>query len=143
MGLLPEERCKSEAFCSNIRLKKASIFAIKPVSSVRWVARSAPHCKPLNEVGERIASEIADKGAITFARFMEVALYCPICGYYEKEEDIIGRRGDYYTNVSVGGLFGEMLAFQFSEWLEQIHEARPETSRPDPAGTAGGRGEVM
>ena len=97
----------------------------------------------MNEVGERIASEIADKGAITFARFMEVALYCPICGYYEKEEDIIGRRGDYYTNVSVGSLFGELLAFQFAEWLEQIHESRPETSRPDPMGAAGGRGEVM
>ena len=27
-GALPEERCKSEAFCSSMRLKKASIFAI-------------------------------------------------------------------------------------------------------------------
>ena len=74
---------------------------------------------------------------------MEVALYCPICGYYEKEEDIIGRRGDYYTNVSVGGLFGEMLAFQFAEWLEQTQESRTETSHPDPTGTVGGRAEVM
>jgi SAM-dependent MidA family methyltransferase len=97
----------------------------------------------LNEVGERIAGEIADKGAITFARFMDVALYCPNCGYYEKEEDIIGRRGDYYTNVSVGSLFGELLAYQFAEWLQQIQESRTEVSGSDSAGTARGRGEGM
>lgn len=51
---------------------------------------------------------------------MELALYCPDCGYYEKEDDKIGRGGDFYTSVSVGGLFGELLAFQFSEWLEQL-----------------------
>jgi len=56
---------------------------------------------------------------ISFARFMELALYCPDYGYYEKEEDRIGRRGDYYTSVSVGSLFGELLACQFAEWLSQ------------------------
>ena len=63
------------------------------------------------------------RAAITFARFMELALYCPNCGYYEREEDIIGRQGDYYTSVSVGSLFGELLAFQFAEWLAQDEDA--------------------
>ena len=49
---------------------------------------------------------------------MELALYCPNCGYYETEEDIIGRHGDYYTSVSTGSLFGELLGFQFAEWLQ-------------------------
>ncbi len=48
---------------------------------------------------------------------MNLALYCPEYGYYEKEEDKIGRRGDFFTSVSVGPLFGELLAFQFAEWL--------------------------
>ena len=48
---------------------------------------------------------------------MEIALYCPVYGYYEKEEDTIGRGGDYYTSVSVGPLFGELLAWQFARWL--------------------------
>lgn len=48
---------------------------------------------------------------------MELALYCPLCGYYEKKEDTPGRRGDFYTSVSVGPLFGELLAFQFAEWF--------------------------
>jgi len=61
---------------------------------------------------------------IPFARFMELALYCPDCGYYEKENDNIGRRGDFYTSVSVGPLFGELLAFQFAEWLGQLSSDR-------------------
>lgn len=48
---------------------------------------------------------------------MRLALYCPVYGFYEKEEDRIGRNGDFYTSVSVGNLFGELLAFQFAEWL--------------------------
>ncbi|HEX7577180.1 MAG TPA: SAM-dependent methyltransferase, partial [Verrucomicrobiae bacterium] len=30
----------------------------------------------------------------------------------------IGRRGDFYTSVSAGELFGQLLAFQFANWLE-------------------------
>lgn len=55
-----------------------------------------------------------------FARFMELALYCPNLGYYEAKRDTVGRRGDFYTSVSVGNLFGELLAFQFAEWLEVL-----------------------
>lgn len=53
---------------------------------------------------------------------MALALYCPVCGYYEKEDDRIGRRGDFYTSVSVGSLFGELLALQFSEWAKTFGE---------------------
>ena len=59
-------------------------------------------------------------GVLSFARFMELALYCPVYGFYEKETDNIGRDGDFYTNVSTGSLFGELLAFQFAEWLEEM-----------------------
>jgi len=71
------------------------------------------------------------------ARFMELALYCPNSGYYEKggtliadrgsqileycnPNSAIGRNGDFYTSVSTGSLFGEMLAFQFAQWLEGL-----------------------
>ena len=63
---------------------------------------------------------IKQGGVLPFARFMELALYCPKLGYYEAKKDSIGRRGDYYTSVSVGSLFGELLAFQFDEWLQDL-----------------------
>jgi len=49
---------------------------------------------------------------------MELALYCPVYGYYEKEGDTVGQKGDFYTSVSVGTLFGQLLAVQFAEWLD-------------------------
>jgi SAM-dependent MidA family methyltransferase len=55
---------------------------------------------------------------------MELALYCPVYGFYETEGDKIGRAGDFYTSVSVGSLFGELLAFQFSDWLSEIRAAK-------------------
>lgn len=69
---------------------------------------------------EIIKAEIAGAGAIPFVRFMELALYCPDYGFYERESDTVGRRGDFYTSVSVGPLFGELLAFQFAEWLVKL-----------------------
>ncbi|HWX21650.1 MAG TPA: SAM-dependent methyltransferase [Candidatus Binatia bacterium] len=73
----------------------------------------------MSQVVEKIASEISSAGAIPFSRFMELALYCPVYGYYEAEKDILGRQGDYYTSVSVGPLFGGLLAAQLAEWLGQ------------------------
>ncbi len=61
---------------------------------------------------------------------MELALYCPDCGYYEKENDTLGRRGDFYTSVSVGRLFGELLAFQFAAWLAAPGDC---SSEPPPS----------
>ncbi len=78
----------------------------------------------VNTVLDIIRHEIQKSGVLSFARFMELALYCPEYGYYETKKDI-GRRGDFYTSVSVGSLFGELLAFQFAEWLEQMLEPNP------------------
>jgi len=63
---------------------------------------------------------VARGGVLPFARFMELALYCPKLGYYETKKDSVGRRGDFYTSVSVGDLFGRLLAFQFARWLEEL-----------------------
>ena len=57
---------------------------------------------------------------MSFERFMELALYAPGVGYYERPEGRIGRRGDFYTSVSVGEVFGFLLAAEavdrFSTW---------------------------
>ncbi len=70
----------------------------------------------MNALTEIIRGEIAERGFLPFPRFMELALYCPKHGYYETKKDNPGRRGDYYTSVGVGEVFGQLLAFQFANW---------------------------
>lgn len=67
---------------------------------------------------ELIQHEIVANGILSFARFMELALYCPDYGYYQTKKDNPGRRGDFFTSISTGALFGQLLAFRFAEWLE-------------------------
>jgi SAM-dependent MidA family methyltransferase len=62
-----------------------------------------------------IRAEIETSGPVSFAWFMQQALYHPEHGYYSSGQCAIGRRGDYFTNVSVGPLFGHLLAEQFAE----------------------------
>lgn len=64
---------------------------------------------------------IERQGVIPFVQFMEWSLYRPKHGYYErKARERIGREGDYYTSVSTSSLFGELLAFQFAQWLTEV-----------------------
>src|SRR3954470_7877001 len=74
----------------------------------------------MQEVAEKIRHEIHFRGVIPFSAFMEQALYCPVYGFYEKERDIIGRRGDFYTSPAVGPLFGQLLAWRLAEWLFEL-----------------------
>jgi SAM-dependent MidA family methyltransferase len=76
----------------------------------------------MNPLSEIIRREAAQSGVLSFARFMELALYCPVHGYYETKKDNPGRHGDFYTSVGVGELFGQLLAFQFAGWLQaEVH----------------------
>ena len=75
---------------------------------------------PLAEI---LRAEIARSGPIPFRRFMERALYDPAHGYYASGRAAIGRGGDFLTSVSVGPLYGRLLATQFEEMWE--HLGRP------------------
>jgi SAM-dependent MidA family methyltransferase len=94
----------------------------------------------VNRLHEIIELETRNNGVISFARFMELALYCPVYGYYEKEGDTAGRRGDYITSVSVGSLFGELLACQFAAWLEAALHGKCEWKRQEKRVPDRGRG---
>jgi len=72
---------------------------------------------------ELIHQEIqANGGQITFARYMEMALYAPKLGYYTKTRTQIGKEGDYYTSVSVGSLLGRLLAKQLRQFQSQFED---------------------
>ena len=59
--------------------------------------------------------QISNHGPVTFKWFMQQALYHPEFGYYGGGRARIGRKGDFYTSVSVGRIFGELMAKQFEE----------------------------
>jgi SAM-dependent MidA family methyltransferase len=67
-----------------------------------------------------IRAEIEKRGPVSFAWFMHQALYHPEHGYYSSGRCAIGRKGDYFTNVSVGPLFGQSLGAQFAEIWERL-----------------------
>lgn len=58
---------------------------------------------------------------------MGMALYDATHGYYAKGPGRTGRAGDFFTSVSVGPVFGELLAGQFCEVWEQLGKPAPFT----------------
>lgn len=58
---------------------------------------------------------------------MAAALYDPAHGYYARETRQVGREGDFFTSVSVGPVFGALLARRFLKWwidAEKPHQWR-------------------
>jgi SAM-dependent MidA family methyltransferase len=72
---------------------------------------------------EIILSEISAFGTISFARFMEIALYHPVHGYYSTGSNI-GKSGDFYTSVTVGNIFARILYSQFEEVWTALGQPR-------------------
>jgi SAM-dependent MidA family methyltransferase len=90
----------------------------RPALSVeRWALRTQTGNAALIEL---IRTEIRNRGPQPFDWFMEQALSHPEHGYYSSGRCVIGRKGDYFTNVSVGPLFGQLMLAQFAEIWEQL-----------------------
>lgn len=71
-------------------------------------------------LSQHIRSQIeAAGGWISFARYMELALYTPGLGYYSGGAEKFGQRGDFVTAPQISPLFGRVLARQFAEVLQQ------------------------
>ena len=74
----------------------------------------------MTEIAKIVREAVEKEGVISFAEFMRLALYCPKYGYYEQARGRIGRTGDFYTNVSTGSLFSDLLGFQFVQRLQGL-----------------------
>ena len=67
----------------------------------------------------RIRAEIdAAGGWISFARYMDLALYAPGLGYYAAGAAKFGAAGDFVTAPEISGLFGATLARQVAQVLQ-------------------------
>jgi SAM-dependent MidA family methyltransferase len=72
-----------------------------------------------------LRDEITEHGPLQFVDFMAVALYQPRLGYYAQGTRQVGRGGDFFTSVSVGPLFGALLARRMlREWRESGQPVR-------------------
>ena len=68
------------------------------------------------DVESEIWRRIREQGRITFAEFMELALFWPNGGYYSNPDNI-GPKGDFYTSPSAHPAFGALVCVQaFQMW---------------------------
>ena len=86
-----------------------------------------------------IRRRIEERGKITFAEFMEVALYWPEGGYYMArtllgggqstntplDEGPFGAAGDYYTSPMVHPAFGALLSVQLFQMWQVLGKPKP------------------
>jgi SAM-dependent MidA family methyltransferase len=95
------------------------------------VTAPAPLPPPLVEI---LAARVAANGPITFAEYMETALYHPQFGYYTKPGAPVRR--DYFTSVDVSPLFGRLIARQLQEMWSKL--GRPSRFHIVEAGAGSG-----
>lgn len=74
-----------------------------------------------DRVAEHVRNLIAQAGgSISFAEFMQHVLYAPGLGYYVSGTTKFGADGDFVTAPETSPLFGQVLARQCAQVLEQI-----------------------
>ncbi len=77
------------------------------------VPEATRHSEQLTETIRHVIAE--NGGWISFARYMELALYTPGLGYYTAGAHKFGEAGDFITAPELSSLFGRTLAKQVSE----------------------------
>ncbi|MEO0795912.1 MAG: SAM-dependent methyltransferase [Verrucomicrobiota bacterium] len=65
-----------------------------------------------DEFLKRFEPFATEDGLVTYADFSRVALYDPDFGYYQSNQERVGKADgtDFYTSVSVGPVFGQLVA---------------------------------
>jgi SAM-dependent MidA family methyltransferase len=84
----------------------------------------------MNELGEIIREEIRARGPMTFARYMELALYHPALGYYAggaESREPLSWSGDYFTSGDVSPLWGWAMARRLQQMWELLGRPEPFT----------------
>jgi SAM-dependent MidA family methyltransferase len=71
---------------------------------------------------QAIRERIEQQNSISFAQFMQMALYQPGLGYYSSGSHKFGKHGDFITAPELGSLFAQCMAQQFQQVLSQIKE---------------------
>lgn len=76
-----------------------------------------------HKVQEAIKAKIDHaNGWISFANYMEQALYAPGLGYYSSGTSKFGNQGDFVTAPEISSLFGRTLSRQAIQILKQVNQ---------------------
>ncbi|MFW0083149.1 MAG: class I SAM-dependent methyltransferase [Coxiella-like endosymbiont] len=67
-----------------------------------------------------VAQEIINNGPLTFARYMQLALYAPGLGYYSAGAQKFGKAGDFITAPEISPLFSKAVAKQCQQILTDL-----------------------
>ncbi|TGU71615.1 SAM-dependent methyltransferase [Geomonas terrae] len=89
------------------------------------------------KLAELILKRIRTRGDITFASFMESALYEPDLGYYTSPGRKVGAEGDFYTSMNVHSAFGRLIAREIGRFFELL--GTPASFTVAEAGAGGGQ----
>ncbi len=82
----------------------------------------ADEAKKHSDLLKRCIQQACDDagGYIRFAQFMNIVLYEPGLGYYSSGLQKFGSKGDFVTAPEISSLFGQCLANQISDVLQNI-----------------------
>jgi SAM-dependent MidA family methyltransferase len=108
---------------------------LEPFVVRRTAERSPPNVPSNPDLVARIRAEIAAGGPMTFARFMELALYDQEDGYYSAPEPRPTRGGDFLTAPELHPIFGAALARQVIEVWRRLGSPGRFTIREYGAGS--------
>jgi SAM-dependent MidA family methyltransferase len=127
-GSMPE----TGRFWRSSEAAEGNVLRVEPV-------RSPLTTPPADDPGEprlleAILAEIDERGPITFARFMERALYEPGLGYYATSRERTTRSGDFLTAPELHPIFGQTIARQIEEMRGHLGNPRDFVVREYGAG---------
>lgn len=74
-----------------------------------------------NRLKLKIIEEISRQGPLTFARYMDLALYSPGLGYYSAGASKFGAAGDFITAPEISPIFSQCVARQCRQTLKDLN----------------------
>ena len=74
----------------------------------------------MTPIAQLLRERLRHEGSMSFSDFMEASLYHPEHGYYAAPSQRTGRAGDFFTSVSVGPVFGQIMGREFCAAWERL-----------------------
>lgn len=112
-----------------------------PAAARVYLARHRP--PPDTRLRAAVQEAIGAQGPMTFARFMQHALYHPQWGYYAAAADRVGAAGDFVTSPTTHPAFGALIGRRIAALWERAGRPVPFVVAEVGAGTGALAAQIM